>query len=489
VRREDLTRLEAAVREANPVQDPADLSGSAESAAVALLVRERKDAMTTTRTPQLPTSESQPVRPASAGRRIPAFVLGLAVTLLIIGAAVLLRPGGGSDPADQPTTTATLPPTTQAAPVDLPTLVFPAEDVPPFTARVVYEMNPLGTEEWIPTGARLSVGVLFSDPQHYLYEVLSVAPETADVEVFGIRPGLSVLGDGDQAWIMEPGATASWSENFGPVRDLLWNSGFPAWDEICTTGEYSALGVEEVAGRTTMHARCSTLTDDYELWVDTNTGIVMKLRGALGPRDLIPSTAVEGGFEIIAFEIGEVTLPPAPAGSAAVSSPLPPAEPILEGDRFLEGTALVKGEPAPPISGQLLDGSAFSLEDLRGRPAVVFHWGRGVATLEQRLDDFQALSEKWAGEVSFLGAPLEVLDEAQRIVERGGYTFDNMVCYRAEGNDHIELCDPGDVMETWKLGWLAWVILDETGNVVDAIGGQTGSSEHLDAVIAAVVNP
>ena len=120
----------------------------------------------------------------------------------------------------------------------------------------------------------------------------------------------------------------------GPAGDLLWNSGFPAWDEICTTGEYSALGVEEVAGRMTTHARCSTLTDDYELWVDTSTGIVMKLRGALGPRDLIPSTAAEGGFEITAFAIGEVTLPPAPAVSAAVSSSLPPEEPIPEGDPF-----------------------------------------------------------------------------------------------------------------------------------------------------------
>jgi peroxiredoxin len=479
-----LIRLEAAVRQANPVPELGDLSGSAESAAVALLIREKRDAMTTTRTPQLPTSESPPSRPASIRRRIPAFVLGLAMTLLVIGGAVVLRPGGGAGPVDQPSTTATSPPTTQPAPLDLATLVFPAEDVPPFAARIVYEMNPLGTEEWIPVGARMSVRVLFESPQRYLYEVLSVESAAGGTEAFGAA-GLSILGDGEQAWIMEPGAAAAaWAENFAPVADLLWNSGFPAWDEICTDGQFTALGVEEVAGRMTSHGRCSTLTDDYELWVDTSTGIVMKLRGVLGPRDLIPSTAREGGFEITAFELGEVVLPPV-SGPA----PPPPDPPVDPPSDFIEGTALVKGEPAPTISGQLLDGSAFSIEDLRGRPVVVLHWGRGVATLEQGLDVFQALSEKWAGQVSFLGAPLEVLDEAQRLVERGGYTFDNMVCYRAEGNDHIELCKPGSVMDVWMLGWPTWVILDEDGNVVDAFGGGTGTFEHIDAVIDTVVNP
>ena len=37
--------------------------------------------------------------------------------------------------------------------------------------------------------------------------------------------------------------------------------------------------------------------------------------------------------------------------------------------------SIAKGEPAPEISGTTLDGEAFSLSDLRGRPVVVNFWG------------------------------------------------------------------------------------------------------------------
>ena len=40
-----------------------------------------------------------------------------------------------------------------------------------------------------------------------------------------------------------------------------------------------------------------------------------------------------------------------------------------------DGGSIAKGEPAPEISGTTLNGEAFSLEDLRGRPVVVNFWG------------------------------------------------------------------------------------------------------------------
>jgi cytochrome c biogenesis protein CcmG/thiol:disulfide interchange protein DsbE len=39
------------------------------------------------------------------------------------------------------------------------------------------------------------------------------------------------------------------------------------------------------------------------------------------------------------------------------------------------GTTIERGKPAPDISGTTLDGIAFRLADLRGRPVVVNFWG------------------------------------------------------------------------------------------------------------------
>ena len=627
----------------------------------------------------LPELKEAPPRRLST-RRWAWAVAAAAVVFAAIGAVAVLRPGGDEFVDDTPTTaattTTTVGTTVATGPTDLSSFVFGADRVPPFTATVVYDMNPLSSQdEGIPPGGRLSVQVHFNSPGSYLYEVLSAEPATDAMHVFG-APGLSILGAGEQAWIKEPGdAPAYPAENFAPARHLLWNSGYPAWDEICATGRYEELGVETVAGRVTTHGRCSTLADDYELWVDTDTGIVMKLRGALGIGDLMPATAREGGFEIIEFELGEVALPAAPTdGAAGEPSGLPPFHAIRVNEFSIEGgpswgftqeiwyqddrtwksvitategeseygvgsfdlmadgwirgcaagqgcggeenpqefpgppvsttpvdtlaescdlltaetvsgraadhyvcdrwfdtqpngiwvpgppgseapthywidqatnvqlrhqspygtetlttfevnplfpagvfdyeplkgtgpdgeecplddpecqfwseTPLVRGQPAPTFSGPLLDGSTFRLEELRGQPAVVFRWADAFApgVLEQFMDDFQALSEKWSGQVGFLGIPEAKPDEVERIMGRGGYTFDNLVCWIGEGHDDIQRCEPADVGSLWSTGYAAWIILDENGKVVDAFRGMIGTFEHIDSTIEAVVN-
>jgi peroxiredoxin len=631
----------------------------------------------------LPELEEAPPRRLST-RRWAWAVAAAAVVFAAIGAVAVLRPGGDEFVDNTPTTAATTTTTVETtvpagatAPTDLSRFVFGADQVPPFTATVVYDMNPLGSQdEGIPPGGHLSVRVQFNNPEAYLYEVLSAEPATDAMHVFG-APGLSILGSGEWAWIKEPGdAPAYPAENFGSARHLLWNSGYPAWDEICATGEFEAFGVETVAGRATTHGRCSTLADDYELWVDTDTGVVMKLRGALGIGDLMPATTLDGGFEIIEFELGESELPttpttdatgepsglppfhaiqvnessmedgpssgftqeiwyqdertwkseitattgaseygvgsfdlmadgwmrgcaagqgcggeenpqdypgppilsvpvnvlvescdllaietlsgraadhyvcerwfdtqpsgvwvPGPPGSEAATqywidqatnvllrhqspygtetltlfevNPMFPAgifeyEPLKgtgpDGEecplddpecQFWSETPLVRGQPAPTFSGPLLDGSTFRLEELRGQPAVVFRWADAFApgVLEQFMDDFQALSKKWSGQVGFLGVPEANPDEVSRIMDRGRYTFDNLVCFDPEASGPTNVvCQPADVGSLWRTGWAAWVILDENGKVVDAFRGMIGTFEYIDSIITTVVN-
>lgn len=104
MRRKDLSRLEAAVREANPVPRPLDLVDSDESAAVALLVREGRHVMTTTPTLQPQHTEPRPSRPH---RRVWAFAAAFVGVVVAVGLAALLLSDAEPPVTDQATTTTT----------------------------------------------------------------------------------------------------------------------------------------------------------------------------------------------------------------------------------------------------------------------------------------------------------------------------------------------------------------------------------------------
>lgn len=56
-----------------------------------------------------------------------------------------------------------------------------------------------------------------------------------------------------------------------------------------------------------------------------------------------------------------------------------------------EGGRAVRDSPAPPITGQTLDGEAFDLASLRGRPVVLNFWGPSCVPCR---DEFPLLAAK-----------------------------------------------------------------------------------------------
>ena len=112
MRSEDLSRLEAAVRDANPLPQPSDLIGSDQSAAVALLIQQGTDRLSATlQRPE--TTTSGPLRRPSR-RWVKPVVVFVAACLLVLGVVggVLLLSNGQPDFIDEPspsTTTAPLP--------------------------------------------------------------------------------------------------------------------------------------------------------------------------------------------------------------------------------------------------------------------------------------------------------------------------------------------------------------------------------------------
>lgn len=59
---------------------------------------------------------------------------------------------------------------------------------------------------------------------------------------------------------------------------------------------------------------------------------------------------------------------------------------------------IARGEPAPAIVGTTLDGAAFALADLRGRPVLVNFWGPSCIPCRQEFPLFMAKLAEHAGD-------------------------------------------------------------------------------------------
>ncbi len=118
MKRDEVERLEAAVRDANPVPSAVDLINSEEAAAVTLLVQQRRRTMTTTPTHTASHPTGPPLRPRRS--MVWAFAAGFVLVVLVVGAAALVLRGRDLPVTDAPApTVATIPeqstPSTDAA--------------------------------------------------------------------------------------------------------------------------------------------------------------------------------------------------------------------------------------------------------------------------------------------------------------------------------------------------------------------------------------
>jgi hypothetical protein len=297
-------KVEELLIQANPVLDPEELRlTDSEVDARCASILERRGAMQT----QTPIEERQ-VQPGEPRRwRKPAlaFIISLLVILVAAGGVALLT-GGDPEIADEPVvTSSTTTTSTTTVPAAEPDGVITAPayaEIPSFSAVVdYYEHDPaLGDAGWQATVAVKHAGDL-----RYEVEVLEETEEHLGVS------GTVYFGDGVQHWLSEP--DGPFALGIGPFGHLFFDSQAPSprWDEICGTTP-TEIGLATVAGRTTTHVACSSDLEDYELWIDEETGIVMKLAGTLGVGDFLPKLDRDGGFEFTELTLGPVTTPGTP---------------------------------------------------------------------------------------------------------------------------------------------------------------------------------
>ncbi|MGI9647859.1 MAG: hypothetical protein ACR2OI_05005 [Acidimicrobiia bacterium] len=309
--------IEELLIQTNPVLDAEELRLSpSEVDARCASILERRGGMQT----QTPRTERTGTRQSSRWRKpVLAFGISLVAILIAAGGVALMVGGGDPEVADEPipSTTTTMQPTTTTLPNVLDgRIAAPAyAEVPSFTGTVeYYEHDPsLAIAGW-----RATVEIKHSAPMEYEAEVLVEEGEFLTL----LGTGTVYFGADSENWVIEQGDSPAWITGMEvePFRHLLFDGEGTnaAWDEMCG-GTPVELGTETIAGQATTHVSCSTALEDYELWIDESTGIVMKMLGPLAPGDMAPYVDRDGGFEFTEIAFGPVATraaPPVPADDA-----------------------------------------------------------------------------------------------------------------------------------------------------------------------------
>lgn len=176
-------------------------------------------------------------------------------------------------------------------------------EVPSFRATIVYNLNPDGANDDVPAGASAVLEISYREANGYRQELIEAEPAVPPLGA----PGSFYVWDGQRLGVYraEENEFTSFSPgaDYEPLRELSWNAPFPNWEETCRLGGSEVLPDETVAGRATRHVRCGDFKGGFwELWIDRETGLVLKIVGELGADDYRPGTSPKGGFEVTAIE-------------------------------------------------------------------------------------------------------------------------------------------------------------------------------------------
>jgi len=240
------------------------------------------------------------------------------------------------------------------------------------------------------------------------------------------------------------------------IAPVTWAPGAPAPLVECANWE---LGSEaEIAGRTAHEIRCGE--DSY--WIDRDSGTLL--------RQIVADDALASGVEVMALDT-DPTFDPAifafdpPPGAITGEEPIPVRP---------QSDVLAIGEPAPPWSGSLMDGSDFSTESLIGRPSALYIW----------------CSCYWGAEPQQFAAEARARSDSMNLVLVGS-DREGMVSGLVDwlGLETPVVADyNGDLIGAWGLSDLgALILLRDDGTVADIHPARfdgTQLSAVLDALAA-----
>ncbi len=334
-----------------------------------------------------------------------AFVL----VLIVLGGVAWLAPfGGGTSPVDEPTVTTILDEPTVTTILDEPTvpeatllLEFPVSELPPFQLEVRYQLDPgvvRGTNE-VPEDLEALMIVSYGGPDLLRVDVMR------SVQLFFPEPGgpaplheaagsFAVLNHGERVDYDAADGTfflLGQRANFNPLYPLMWER----WEDICTFGEHEFLETSPVAGRETVHIRCTNGNDSYELWVDAETGLMLRIVGKDIPGNLI---LISSDIQATEYEVLSVVYePPFAPDTFSLSAPQDATvEDFRDVDDSMVTEGLLEGSAVPELAGELLSGGGFTLADLEGNRVALLFWASWCQVCLEALDELAIVADERA---------------------------------------------------------------------------------------------
>ena len=321
-------------------------------------------------------------------RQRPGWVYALAAaagTLLMVGGVAWFLGGGAvTESADGPEVTSPL--------------EFPVSELPPFQLEVRYQLDPAFATgpDGVPEDLEALMTVSYGGPDLLRVDVNRSVPLFFP-EPNG-EPGAPHMHAGNFVILNHDTKAGYAAEDgtfflvdrvalFTPLDALMWET----WEDICTYGEHEFLEASPVAGRETVHLRCTNGNDSYELWVDAETGLMLRIIGQDIPTDLIQFAS---GVTATEYEVLAVTYEPQFAPDTFSLSPPPGA--TVEDNRGVDQSVgpeiLPKGATVPELTGQFLDGGDFTLADLEGSRVAVLFWASWCEPCLDVLSDLAAVA-------------------------------------------------------------------------------------------------
>lgn len=147
---------------------------------------------------------------------------------------------------------------------------------------------------------------------------------------------------------------------------------------------------------------------------------------------------------------------------------------------FADGPAPQPGDAAPTFTAERLDGSGtLSLDDLEGSPVVLNFWASWCVPCEDEAPLFNAMAERFEGEVAFVGINIkDASDDARAFEERFEVTYPSVR-------------DRGTIETDYGLtGQPETFLIAGDGTIVEHIPGAVTDAAYLQALLDDLVaNP
>ncbi len=147
---------------------------------------------------------------------------------------------------------------------------------------------------------------------------------------------------------------------------------------------------------------------------------------------------------------------------------------------FAEGRAPQPGDAAPAFTAERLDGSGtLSFDDLKGSPVVLNFWASWCVPCEDEAPLFNAMAERFEGDVAFVGVNVkDSSDDARAFEERFEVSYPSVR-------------DQGGIETDYGLtGQPETFLIAKDGTIVEHIQGAVTDAVYLQALLEELVaNP